>query len=290
MKLATFTHKGMTRIGVVSGEGVVDLSSVAPKLPKDMISFLAAGEGAMDIARKAVSTPEIVPFADLILEAPVVKPPKVMAIGLNYADHVQESGQDMPPYQIWFSKSPTSITGPYSSVIKPVVSDLVDYEAELCIVIGKQARHVPLDRAHEVIAGYCCGNDISVRDWQLRTPQYVIGKSFDTHGPIGPWITTVDEVIDPHILDIRCFVNGVERQNSNTRHLIFNCFAQIEELSKVMTLEPGDIIFTGTPAGVGGSMDPMSFLKAGDTVRVEIDKLGHIENTFVDEVPETHIG
>jgi len=290
MKLATFTHKGATRIGAVTDAGIVDFSAAAPELPKDMIAFLAAGDEAMARARKAAETGAAIPLDEAVLEAPVLKPSKVMAIGLNYADHVKESGQEMPPHQIWFSKSPTSVAAPYADVLKPAVSDFIDYEAELCVVIGKRARHVPRERAHEVIAGYCCGNDISVRDWQLRTPQYVIGKSFDTHGPIGPWITTGDELSDPHARDIKCFVNGEQRQSSNTRHLIFDCFAQIEELSKAMTLEPGDVIFTGTPGGVGGAMNPMTFLKAGDKVRVEISGLGYIENTFVEEKPETLVG
>jgi 2-keto-4-pentenoate hydratase/2-oxohepta-3-ene-1,7-dioic acid hydratase in catechol pathway len=290
MKLATFSRDGATRIGVVSGDQLVDLSTAAPALPRDMLGFLRAGEAALAAARAAAVGPATIPLGAVRLEAPVPRPGKVMAIGLNYADHVRESGGENPAHQIWFSKAPTSIVGPSAAVLKPAVSDFLDYEAELCIVIGKYARHVPRERAHEVIAGYCCGNDVSVRDWQLRTSQYVIGKSFDTHGPIGPWLTTADEVGDPHALGIRCFVNGEQRQNSNTRHLIFDCFAQIEELTKAMTLEPGDVIFTGTPGGVGGAMNPKRFLKAGDTVRVEIDRLGSLENRFVAEHVETRIG
>lgn len=290
MKLATFTHGGSTRIGAVTDDGIVDFAAAVPDLPREMIAFLAAGDAAMDAARKAAAGPATLKLEEVTLEAPVLRPSKVMAIGLNYADHVKESGLEMPKHQIWFSKSPTSIAGHKAPVLKPVVSDLIDYEAELCLVIGKRARHVPRERAHEVIAGYCCGNDISVRDWQLRTPQFVIGKSFDTHGPIGPWLVTPDEAGDPHKLGIRCFVNGEARQSSNTEHLIFDCFEQIEELTKAMTLEPGDVIFTGTPSGVGGAMDPMQFLKAGDTVRVEIDGLGALENTFVEEDAKTVIG
>ena len=290
MKLATFTHDGTTRIGAVVGDGVVDFASAAPELPREMCAFLAAGDAAMAAARKVAAGRPTLPLAAVTLEAPVLKPSKVMAIGLNYADHVKESGLEMPKHQIWFSKSPTSIAGPFADVLKPAVSDLIDYEAELCMIIGKRARHVPRERAGEVIAGYCCGNDISVRDWQLRTPQYVIGKSFDTHGPIGPWITTPDEAGDPQALDIKCFVNGEQRQSSNTRHLIFDCLAQIEELTRAMTLEPGDVIFTGTPSGVGGAMKPMQFLAAGDRVRVEISGLGAIENRLVAEDPVTIIG
>ncbi len=291
MKLATFTHNGQTRIGVVDGGAIVDLAAAAPNLPTDMVGFLAAGDAAMTAAKEAAGNATTkIPLADVTLEAPILKPSKVLAIGLNYADHVAESKMETPQHQIWFTKSPTSIAGPAADVLDPSVSDLTDYEAELCFVIGKRARHVPRDRAHEVIAGYFCGNDVSVRDWQLRTPQFTIGKSFDTHAPIGPWITTSDEVGDPHDLDIKCYVNGDLRQNSNTKHLIFDCFAQVEELTKAMTLEPGDVVFSGTPSGVGGAMDPMQFLKAGDKVRVEIEKLGAIENAMVAEEAETIIG
>jgi 2-keto-4-pentenoate hydratase/2-oxohepta-3-ene-1,7-dioic acid hydratase in catechol pathway len=158
-----------------------------------------------------------------------------------------------------------------------MASEQVDYEAELVVIISKRSRHVTKELAPAVVFGYCAGNDVSVRDWQLRSSQWVLGKSFDTHAPIGPWIVTPDEIIDPHALGIRCFVNGEERQNSNTRHLIFNVFEQITHLSTAMTLEPGDIIFTGTPGGVGLAMNPPRWLKPGDRVRVEIDRIGAIE-------------
>lgn len=288
MKLASFTHNGSTRIGVVEGDNILDLSTGDADLPTNMTEFLEMGDAGMEAAKAATSNSTAIPLGDVTLEAPVLRPGKIMAIGLNYADHVEESGVEMPEHQIWFSKSATGTVGPKADILKPVVSDLLDYEAELCVVIGKRARHVPAERAHEVIAGLCVGNDVSVRDWQLRTPQYVIGKSFDTHAPTGPWITTLDEVGDVHDLAIKGFVNGEERQNSNTKHLIFNCFDQIAQLSQAMTLEPGDVIFTGTPGGVGGAQG--KFLKEGDVVRIEIEKLGSIENTVVNEVAETIIG
>lgn len=288
MKLATFTHGGTTRIGKVSGDSVVDITAADPSLPASMIAFLEAGDAAMAAAEKA-SGPAI-PLADVTLEAPIMKPGKVMAIGLNYGDHVKEAGLDIPENQIWFTKSPTGCVGDGAGVLKPAVSDMVDWEAELIMVIGKRARNVPRERAHEIVAGYCCGNDISVRDWQFHSPQFTIGKSFDTHGPIGPWITTSDEVGDPHDLDIKCLVNGEEKQSSNTRHLIFDCFDQIAELTKVMTLEPGDIIFSGTPGGVGIAMQPPQFMKVGDSVTIEISKLGAITNTLVAEDTTTIIG
>jgi 2-keto-4-pentenoate hydratase/2-oxohepta-3-ene-1,7-dioic acid hydratase in catechol pathway len=171
----------------------------------------------------------------------------------------------------------TSINGPYDPIELPIASTYVDYEAELVVIIGQRCKHVPKERAAEVVFGYCAGNDVSVRDWQLQTPQWVLGKSFDTHAPIGPWIVTADEVGNPRTLGIRCFVNDERRQNSNTENLVFNVYDQIAHLSQAMTLEPGDLIFTGTPGGVGGAMQPPKFLKAGDKVRVEIDRIGAIE-------------
>jgi 2-keto-4-pentenoate hydratase/2-oxohepta-3-ene-1,7-dioic acid hydratase in catechol pathway len=167
------------------------------------------------------------------------------------------------------------------------VSPLLDYEGELGFVIGRRCRHVPRDRAHEVIAGYLVVDDVTVRDWQLRVPTWTLGKSFDTHGPIGPWIVTPDEIGDPHALDLRTWVNGELRQHSNTKQLIFDCFAQVEHLSTAFTLEPGDIISTGTPSGVGGAMQPPRFLVAGDVVRVEIERIGHIENRVIAEPLDT---
>ncbi|MEO0962465.1 MAG: fumarylacetoacetate hydrolase family protein [Pseudomonadota bacterium] len=289
MKLATFTHGGTTRIGKVVDDKIIDLSKADPSLPTDMISFLAAGDPAMAAAQKAGDA-EAIALSDVTLEAPIMKPGKVMAIGLNYGDHVKESGLDTPENQIWFTKSPTGCVGEGADVLKPAVSDMVDWEAELVLVVGKRARNVPRDRAHEIVAGYCCGNDISVRDWQFHSPQFTIGKSFDTHGPIGPWLTTSDEVGDPHDLDIKCLVNGEEMQSSNTKHLIYDCFDQIAQLTQVMTLEPGDIIFTGTPGGVGIAMKPPQFMKVGDKVTIEIEKLGSITNTLVAEDTKTIIG
>ena len=229
------------------------------------------------------------PLAEVELLAPILNPGKVLAIGLNYGDHIEESGMDAPKHQVWFNKQHNCINGPYAPINLPSVSTALDYEAELCVVIGKRCKHVPRERAHEVIAGFCVGNDVSVRDWQLRVPTFQIGKSFDTHGPIGPYLVTSDEVGDPHTLDIRCLVNGEERQHSNTEHLIFDCFDAIAHLTQAFTLDVGDVLFMGTPAGVGVAMKPPVFLKEGDVVRVEIEKLGYIENTVVAEQAETVI-
>jgi 2-keto-4-pentenoate hydratase/2-oxohepta-3-ene-1,7-dioic acid hydratase in catechol pathway len=221
---------------------------------------------------------------DVRLLAPV-QPRKFLAIGLNYADHIAESGLEAPEFPFFFNKQITCVVGPGDEVHMPRVSSMLDYEGELAIVIGKRCRHVPLERAAEVIAGYTITNDVSVRDWQLRTPTMTIGKSFDTHGPLGPWIVTGDELGDPHALAIRTFVNGEQRQDGNTREMVFNCFEQVAHLSEAFTLEPGDVIATGTPAGVGAARQPFpeGLLKVGDVVRVEIDGIGALENTVVEE-------
>jgi 2-keto-4-pentenoate hydratase/2-oxohepta-3-ene-1,7-dioic acid hydratase in catechol pathway len=284
MKLVTFTHQATTRLGIISGDQVVDLAAASPHLPRDMNAFLGAGAEAMNTARAAETNARArLPLADVRLEAPVMRPPKFLAIGLNYADHVAESGMDKPPVPVFFNKQSTCVVGPYDPIHLPRVSSLLDYEGELAFVIGRRCRHVPADRAHEVIAGYTIVNDVSVRDWQLRTPTMTMGKSFDTHGPMGPWLVTPDEVGDPHALELRTLVDGEVRQHSNTRQLIYDCFAQVEHLSTAFTLEPGDVVTTGTPSGVGGAMRPPRFLTAGSVVRVEIDKLGYIENRVIEE-------
>ncbi len=226
---------------------------------------------------------------DVRLLAPV-QPRKFLAIGLNYADHIAEAGMEAPEYPVFFNKQITCVVGPDDDVHMPRVSTLLDYEGELAIVIGARARHVPEDRAHEVIAGYTIANDVSVRDWQIRTPTMTMGKSFDTHGPLGPWIVTSDELGDPHALTIKTYVNDELRQNGNTGEMIYNCFQQVAHLSQAFTLEPGDVIATGTPAGIGAVRQPFpdGLLKVGDVVRVEIDGIGTLTNTVVEE-PEGFI-
>ncbi len=288
MKLATFTHAGLTRLGVVLDEQVLDLARVAPELPREMTALLAAGPPAFDRVRQVAGQPgPRLGLAEVRLEAPVLRPPKFLAIGLNYADHCAESGQEKPVLPLFFNKQSTCVTGPFDPIHLPRVSPLLDYEGELGFVIGRRCRHVPRARAAEVIAGYLVVDDVSVRDWQLRVPTWTLGKSFDTHGPLGPWLVTLDELGDPHALDIRTWVNGELRQHSNTRELIFDCFAQVEHLSTAFTLEPGDVISTGTPSGVGGAMQPPRFLTAGDVVRVAIEGIGHIENRVVAEPDDT---
>ena len=286
MKLATFTHAASTRIGVVLDDSIVDLAAAAPGLPREMTALLAAGPDAMAQVRKAATGASArIARRDVQLEAPVLRPPKFLAIGLNYADHVAESGMTKPDFPVFFNKQSTCVIGPSGVIHRPRVSALLDYEGELGFVIGRRCRHVPKERAHEVIAGYLVVNDVTVRDWQFKAQTMTLGKSFDTHGPIGPWLVTADELGDPHALDLKTWVNGELRQHSNTRELIFNCFEQVETLSTAFTLEPGDIVSTGTPSGVG--MAAGKFLVPGDVVRVEIEKIGSIENRVIDEPADT---
>jgi 2-keto-4-pentenoate hydratase/2-oxohepta-3-ene-1,7-dioic acid hydratase in catechol pathway len=240
----------------------------------ELIAHWSELEG--EVRRMAKSGPRFA-LKSVRLLPPVPRPGKILAIGLNYADHILETGHEMPTKQVWFCKQPTAANGPYDPIRLPKVSEQVDYEVELVAVIGKGGRIIPKDRAKEAVFGFCCGNDVSARDWQMATSQWMLGKSFDTHAPFGPWITTADEVGDPHTLGVRCFVNGQKRQDSNTRHFVFNVWDQVEHVSKVMTLEPGDLLFTGTPGGVGMAMSPPVYLKAGDRVRVEIDRLGVLD-------------
>jgi ureidoglycolate lyase len=283
MKLVTFSDARGTRVGVVSGDGVVDLSRADADLPRDMLGLIREWPRVRSGVERAAGRAADAPLKSVKLHAPVPRPGKIMAIGLNYADHIAESGMKTPEQQIWFSKMPSSVAGPREDIQLPKVSSALDYEVELVAVVGRGGRHISKADAKDAIFGYCVGNDVTVRDWQFKTPQWVLGKSFDTHAPLGPYIVTADEIGDPHVLGLRCFVNGEQRQDSNTKHLVFNVYDQIEELSKAMTLEPGDAIFTGTPGGVGMAMKPPAFLKLGDVVRCEIDRIGEIVNVVAAE-------
>jgi 2-keto-4-pentenoate hydratase/2-oxohepta-3-ene-1,7-dioic acid hydratase in catechol pathway len=272
MKLATFDAGGGPRVGVIEGGEIVEIGG-------SMIELIAGWDRAA--AEKASRSGTRRALSGVRLRAPVLRPGKIFAIGLNYADHIEESKQPVPANQVWFTKAVTSINGPFDPIQIARETMTADYEVELVAVIGKGGRYISRDDAASHVFGYCVGNDVTERLWQHRTPQWSLGKSFDTHAPIGPWITTADAVSDPHELGLRCFVNGEKRQDSNTKHLVFNIWDQIAHLSHAMTLEPGDLIFTGTPGGVGGAMKPPQFLKPGDTVRCEIDGLGAIEGKMV---------
>jgi 2-keto-4-pentenoate hydratase/2-oxohepta-3-ene-1,7-dioic acid hydratase in catechol pathway len=274
MKVARFREgNGPVRVGILDGDDLVATDGVPEDLPA-----LLAGEGLGTLGRGTRFG-----LAEVSLLAPVGRPPKFLAIGLNYAAHAAESPMPRPEHQLWFNKQSTCVIGPGDPIEVPLASSLVDYEGELAFVIGSRCRHVPAARASEVVAGFTIVNDVSVRDWQRRTPTMTMGKSFDTHGPMGPWLVTPDEIGDPHSLRLRTWVNGELRQDASTNDLIFNCWNMIEHLSTAFTLEPGDVISTGTPSGVGFAMDPPQWLAAGDVVRIEIENIGVLENPVVDE-------
>ena len=279
MKLATFDAGQGPELGVVQNDRIVAIRRDAPGLPAEMIDLIAGWPTLeAEVRRVAAAAATTLPLADVRLLKPIRRPGKIMAIGLNYADHIEESKMETPKTQVWFAKAATSANGPFDPIAVPADAPAVDYEAEMVAVIGAGGRRISKADAPAAVFGWCVGNDGTERAWQHRTPQWTIGKSFDTHAPFGPWITTADEIPDPHALDIRCWVNGELRQSSNTRHLVFNVWDQIEHLSQAMTLEPGDLIFTGTPGGIGAAMKPMQFLKAGDRVKIEIESLGAIDN------------
>lgn len=283
MKLVRFDGGAGARAGVVRGDAVVDLE---PLGFSDLLTVVRAGVGALARINEFAESAASVPLESVRLLAPIERPGKYLAIGMNYRKHVEEGaklGIAEPKKQLWFNKQTTSITGPADGIVKPEVSDQIDYEAELGVVIGAAAKHVTAADAHRHIFGYFVANDVSTRDWQFHSQTMTMGKSFDSHGPIGPWIVTADEIADPHDLPIRCLVNGELRQSSNTGMMLHNIYEQIEYLSTAFTLEPGDLIATGTPEGVGIAMDPPVFLKVGDVVRCEIDGIGAIENPVVAE-------
>lgn len=278
MKLATYTTAEGTRTGIVVGDTIIDSG-----VPGTMIDLIRDWDNLRPALEARAAGGGGVPLASVRLEAPVQRPGKIFAIGLNYADHIAESNMGSPERQVWFTKAQTSVNGPYDPIAIARGTMTADYEVELVAVIGRGGKHIAASDAPAAIFGYCVGNDVTERMWQHASPQWSLGKSFDTHAPMGPWIVTADEVGDPHRLGIRCFVNGDKRQDSNTGHLVFNIWQQVEHLSVGMTLEPGDCLFTGTPGGVGAAMDPRRFLQPGDVVRCEVDGIGHIEGSFFEE-------
>lgn len=277
MKLARFEFGGRIDLGVVKDGGLIGLHEVGFGY-SDMHALIAAGSEVLDDIRQRTANAQIRhAIADVHLLAPL-RPGKYLAIGMNYAKHVAEMGRtERPKYQYWFNKQTTCINGPFDP-IEPGVTEMLDYEVELGVVIGRAAKGVKAGQALDHVFGYLVANDVSARDWQRHSPTFTMGKSFDTHGPIGPWIVTADEIPDPQALGLRCLVNGEVRQQSTTADMSFSVAEQIEYLSTAFTLEPGDLLATGTPEGVGAAMDPPQFLKAGDVVRCEIDGIGAIEN------------
>ena len=289
MRLCRFLGGDGPRLGVVEGEAVVDLSAAAPELPREPAAALSrlGDTGAID-AIAAEAGPGL-PLGETRLLSPA-RPRKYLAIALNYQDHIEETGLEAPEVPTFFNKQATCVVGPDAGIHMPKVSSRLDYEGELAIVIGRRCRHVTVAEAPGVIAGYTVANDVSVRDWQMRARTMTIGKSFDTHGPLGPWLVTAEELGDPHALRIRTFVNDEQRQDGDTSEMVFDCFEQVSHLSQAFTLEPGDVIATGTPAGIGAQLKPFpeGLLKVGDVVRIEIDGIGELRNEVVPE-PEGYL-
>jgi 2-keto-4-pentenoate hydratase/2-oxohepta-3-ene-1,7-dioic acid hydratase in catechol pathway len=278
MRLLRFKHDEAIHLGVVVGEDIVALDGLGFST---MLSLIESGPAALDRVRaRATSASPEVALADATLLAPIERPGKYLAIGMNYAKHLAEAdklGVARSNYQVWFNKQTTCLAGPYDD-IDPGVTEKLDYEVELGVVIWRRAKRVSEANAPAHVFGYFVANDVSARDWQFHSPTFTMGKSFDTHGPIGPWIITADEIADPHALSLRTYVNGELRQQSNTSYMLANVWQQIAYITTAFTLEPGDLLATGTPEGVGVSRTPPAFLNRGDVVRCEIDGVGAIEN------------
>ncbi len=288
MKLVTYVKDGEYMPGAIvkrdGREVIVDLLAADASLPASIRALLEAGPPALQKAEAAAE--EATGYLELSaikLAAPIPNPDKILCIGLNYADHAAESGQPLPDYPIVFSKYSNTVIGSGDAIVLPKVTDQVDYEAELGFVIGKRARHVSEADALEYVAGYLNVNDVSARDYQTRTSQWTMGKSFDTFAPMGPALVTADELPDPHNLAIRLWIGADTLQDSSTSQLIFSVPQLLADISQVMTLQPGDIVSTGTPPGVGAARRPPRWLKPGETVNMEIEGLGVLSNPVVAE-------
>lgn len=308
MRFCSFSQAGKARFGFELEEGkIVDLLEAAKTLlstgelsdpgdelfdSQDLKSWLSRGRSAIELAKKIRELLEQNPEGadravcrqdDIRLLPPIPNPGKIIAIGLNYKDHAQEQNVPLPENPLIFAKFPNSLIGSEDEIKIPSISQKVDPEAELCVVMLEGGRKFSRERAREAIAGYTIGNDVSARDLQFSDEQWVRGKSCDTFAPCGPFLVTEDEIEDPHQLDIELCVNGKVQQSSNTRNLIFDCYTLVSYISQAITMETGDLIFTGTPAGVGVFLDPPVFLKAGDVVEVSIEKIGTLRNPVSDE-------
>ncbi len=285
MRLATIQTPQGPRAAAVVGTDLVDLNTTDPNVPATLRGLLEAGPGMLELAREVASREAAVryPVARAKLLAPIGDPNKVLCIGLNYRDHAAETGAAIPRDPVLFSKFTTALIGPDEPIVLPPVSQKVDYEAELVLVIGKKGRFIPREQARTYLAGYMVGHDVSARDWQIEKDgkQWLAGKTFDTFAPTGPYLVTADEVPDPHELGIRLRLNGQTMQDSNTRQMIFRAEDLVAYISQVVTLLPGDLIFTGTPPGVGIARKPPVWLKGGDVVEVEVEGLGVLRNPVV---------
>jgi 2-keto-4-pentenoate hydratase/2-oxohepta-3-ene-1,7-dioic acid hydratase in catechol pathway len=287
MRFVTLATAMGPRAAIRVGDRYVDLNTTDPNLPTSVRELLIADADIWAGVEHATRRPDAVsvPVASARLLPPIPNPSKILCIGLNYRDHAIEGGKAIPTEPVVFGKFINALRGPGDAIVLPRVSQKVDYEAELVVVIGRRGRHIPVEKALEFVAGYTCGHDVSARDWQFRgeEKQWIIGKTFDSFAPIGPELVLKDELPDPHNLPVRLRLNGQLMQNSNTREFIFSVPQLLAFLSQIVTLEPGDLIFTGTPPGVGGARKPPIWLKPGDTAEVEIDGIGVLRNPVVAE-------
>lgn len=285
MKFVSFRQQGVSRLGVLTNDGVIDLNAAQPQVPADLGAALWQGVDLQAAAQAAVASNALrLPLASIDYAAPVVRPGKIVCLGLNYFDHAKEGGRDKPDYPWFFFRGATSLIAHGDAGLRPRVSERFDYEAELAVVIGKKAKHLTAANALDCVFGYSCFNDMSVRDYQKRTPQWTIGKNFDATGAFGPYLLTADELAPGATgLRIQCRLNGKVMQDANTSDMIFSVVETLVLLTECMTLEPGDVIIMGTPAGVGQARTPPVWMTHGDTVEIEIDKLGVLSNPIHDE-------
>lgn len=288
MKLVTFSLSGQSRLGVLRADGAIaDVSRADSGIPADMREFLAGGEALRQRAESVaggIAAEYVLDTQTAHIGPPIPHPDKILCIGVNYKDHIEETNSETPEHPVVFSKYSNTIIGPGDAIHLPAISEMVDYEAEFAVVMGRTARNVAKADALDYVGGYTILNDVSARDFQKRTSQWTIGKSFDTFAPIGPVLVTPDEIPDPHTLDIKLRLNGVEMQSSNTAQLLFNVNALIEDITAAITLQPGDIISTGTPGGVGMARDPQVLLKPGDEIEVEVEGIGVLRNPVIQGV------
>lgn len=283
MKLVRFRINDTVSCGIVTLNGIIDFQKTAVPF-KDLHALIEAGPDGLELIKTLCNN--IDPHyatSDVELLAPLPKPSKFLAIGMNYKKHEAEAdklGVEKRQHQTWFNKQISCINDPYGD-IDPGVTEKLDYEVELGLVIGKKSKYLTKENAASAIFGYLIINDVSARDWQFHTPTFTMGKSFDTHGPIGPWIVTADEIKNPNDLELKCYVNNELRQHNSTAEMIHSIEDQLVYLSAAFTLEPGDLIATGTPEGVGVAMTPPTYLQPGDIVKCEVESIGHIESTVV---------
>jgi acylpyruvate hydrolase len=284
MRLVTYLRDDESAVGLLQGDDVLDLASLVPDLPADLVGVIGNWPFLRERIGQSAPSAASRPLASVTLLPPIPKPGKIVCLGLNYVEHAKEGGHNVPDYPALFMRAATSLVGPFDAVIRPRVSEKLDYEVELMVVIGMRCRHVPESEALKAVFGYTVFNDVSVRDFQRRTAQWTAGKTFDGTGPMGPAIVTADELPPgAHGIGIRSRLNGQTVQDGNTADMVFGVARTIAILSEIMTLEPGDVVAMGTPSGVGHARNPPLWMAPGDVIEAEIDGIGTLRNRIVDE-------